>query len=164
MKRFLPRSLQYNSDEADVTPVPKSSAGSHVTSTYVASQDTGPTGSLNMFFSQYPRFTPSQQAPIVHEFGRLCETYHWDRPKRKNVKAEFYDALTLDFNYFYGVDVNDLVAWQHLCQVVQIHPIPDDLEGCQEVSGFKLLFQLFSCSGYARPSSMSMSTLLIWLR
>ena len=69
------------------------------------------------------------------EFYRLCDESGWDRedPDRKAAHQDFKAALVQQFNAVYGTDVNDIGAWQNLCHVVRIDPVPEDLHACREV-------------------------------
>ncbi|KIJ63547.1 hypothetical protein HYDPIDRAFT_168372 [Hydnomerulius pinastri MD-312] len=89
---------------------------------------------LDEFFAGYPEFgyDPSKSASL--EFYRMCDEFGWDRDDsvRVEVHQKFKDALVLQFNCFYGSDENNLEAWKDLCQIVNIYPVPDDLEECRE--------------------------------
>lgn len=64
--------------------------------------------------------------------------FGWGGRSGSNPRADaawegYRDALTLQFGGLYGTDANDVKCWQHLCDVLRINPIPDDLETCREV-------------------------------
>ncbi|KAI9437348.1 hypothetical protein BJY52DRAFT_1217670 [Lactarius psammicola] len=65
---------------------------------------------LERFFSRYPkfRFQPSN-SPVI-EFGRLCETYDWERDDRKRRAAHkgFQSAMKKEFDDLYGSDEKDI--------------------------------------------------------
>lgn len=42
--------------------------------------------------------------------------------------------MSQTFNKIYGTEVDDLISWQKLCAVLQIHPMPGGLKACQDVS------------------------------
>ena len=48
---------------------------------------------------------------------------------------DFNDALVQQFNFVHGMD-DDLEAWQNLCSVIDITPIPDDIKDCKRVRFF----------------------------
>ncbi|KAF8988972.1 hypothetical protein BDQ17DRAFT_1373689 [Cyathus striatus] len=72
---------------------------------------------LDDFFAQYPRFRYNNTAPEA----------------KVSLREEYKDALTKQFNTIYGTDLNDWDAWRHMCQMVNISPVPDTLEACREV-------------------------------
>jgi hypothetical protein len=42
--------------------------------------------------------------------------------------------MTQQFNSLYGTDVDNISSWENLCRVLEIVPIPDELEACRDVS------------------------------
>lgn len=92
---------------------------------------------LEDFFAKYyPEFDYDATASASHEFYRLCDELDWDSgdPEREDAHREFKNTLVKQFNEIYGTDEDDLGEWQNLCHIVDIDPIPDDLESCREAS------------------------------
>ncbi|KAN0082970.1 hypothetical protein V8E55_008765 [Tylopilus felleus] len=90
---------------------------------------------LEDFFAKYyPEFDYDATASASHEFYRLCDELDWDSgdPEREDAHREFKNTLVKQFNEIYGTDEDDLGEWQNLCHIVDIDPIPDDLESCRE--------------------------------
>ncbi|KAJ7737824.1 hypothetical protein DFH07DRAFT_93532 [Mycena maculata] len=102
---------------------------------------------LEKFFARYPRFTYDPTAPVSAQYDALCRVYGFFRPKteqgytgmvkpedreRKAAYAGFQQAMAATFGDVYGTDVNDLGNWQSLCQVLEIHPVPQRLRECRE--------------------------------
>ncbi|KAI9773210.1 MAG: hypothetical protein M1839_002218 [Geoglossum umbratile] len=89
---------------------------------------------IDEFFSAYPDFDYDHSASFTQEFYRMCDFFEWDREDdgRKDAREEFRTAMVQEFNSLYGKDVDDISAWQELCQVVHIFPVPDDIETCRE--------------------------------
>lgn len=86
------------------------------------------------FFAKHPPFQYNPNEPPTSEFKRLCTLFRSEGPAfRKTAKEEFQDALTLQFNSIYGTDVNSLQAWQGLCHVLNIAPVPAALNECRQV-------------------------------
>lgn len=50
------------------------------------------------------------------------------------MREGFKDALVQEFNERFGTDGNDLAAWQNLCNVLRIVPVPDTIRECRQVS------------------------------
>jgi hypothetical protein len=68
----------------------------------------------------------------------MCDQYGWpdDSPIKTEARADFKDALVQEFNRIYGKDENDVASWQVLCRVLNVVPLPEDLEACRRVSRF----------------------------
>ena len=64
----------------------------------------------------------------------MCKVYGLDDKRRKAARRDFGDALTQQFNDTYGTDVDDLNSWQMMCAVLNMDPIPQTLQACQDVS------------------------------
>jgi len=68
----------------------------------------------------------------------MCKQFHWKRDKdnhsseREAAYQLLRDAMTKQFNEIYGTDADSLNAWQNLCRVLDISPIPENLKGCRE--------------------------------
>jgi len=91
---------------------------------------------LEEFFERYPRFRFNSSAPATAQFHRLCDSYNWSRNDKQRLDAVegFGNALSQSFNHTYGTEVNDIRSWQTICAVIEIDPIPNNLEECQDVS------------------------------
>ena len=90
---------------------------------------------IDKFFVTYPDFDYNPSAQIMEEFYRMCDFFDWDRedPEKEEARDAFRRALVHDFNSAYGKDVDDISAWQYLCKVVHISPVPDDIKTCRRV-------------------------------
>jgi hypothetical protein len=68
----------------------------------------------------------------------MCKQFHWKRDKddpSSEGEAAYQllrDAMTKQFNEIYGTDADSLHAWQNLCHVLDISPIPENLKECRE--------------------------------
>lgn len=87
-----------------------------------------------MFFAQFPLFPYNPFRPFVEEFHRMCQWFGWSKGERLLAYDAFHQAIIMQFTATYGVDVDNLASWQLLCLVLQINPIPADLETCRKVS------------------------------
>ncbi|KAH7318025.1 hypothetical protein B0J17DRAFT_686607 [Rhizoctonia solani] len=74
-------------------------------------------------------FNFNSSQPIMAEFYRLCASGKVDRDQ---TRQRFRDALTQDFNEMYGMDEDDLGAWQRLCRVL-VTKVPDEIEECRKI-------------------------------
>jgi hypothetical protein len=121
-----------------------------------------PKSYIELFFDRYPAFHHNASRPVMDEFDRLCDAarwgghtpdadepmsisegeiaefnhdlpYDWGDDEEDEARALFRDALVQEFNLVYGTDENDIGSWQGLCRVLDIVPIPDDLETCRRV-------------------------------
>ncbi|KIJ63550.1 hypothetical protein HYDPIDRAFT_112993 [Hydnomerulius pinastri MD-312] len=92
---------------------------------------------LSAFFAQFASlgFTYRTTSSAHANLRRLYKTSGWkgNTPERQEARGGFKDALVQQFNYIYGTDGNDLGAWQNLCSVIGIKPVPEDVDACQRV-------------------------------
>jgi len=84
-------------------------------------QPLGVQTSLEVFFSQHPKFQYQPTNSPVLEFNRLFQMY----------RREFQNAMTGEFNDLYGSDEHDINNWYKLCNVLRINPVPDTLQRCR---------------------------------
>ncbi|KAJ3509035.1 hypothetical protein NMY22_g16427 [Coprinellus aureogranulatus] len=90
---------------------------------------------LRAFFVQYTQFHYQSSRSATSEFRRLCKTMGWEKkdPNRTEAYMDWSDAMADQFGRKYGVDINDLGAWQRLCERLGIDPVPDVLEEAREL-------------------------------
>ena len=67
------------------------------------------------------------------QFKALAKRMRWNQDKTKSERALLKRAMVLQFNDYYGTDPHDIKAWQAMCAVLQILPVPEDLESCRKV-------------------------------
>ncbi|KAK7686077.1 hypothetical protein QCA50_010889 [Cerrena zonata] len=88
---------------------------------------------IDAFFAAYKKFAYDSTQPIMKQFNSLAVTLKLWRSKEH--KDEVYDdlrrAMVQDFNETFGVDANDLKAWQRLCRMLDISPIPGTIHTCR---------------------------------
>ncbi|KAH0828911.1 hypothetical protein J3R83DRAFT_2330 [Lanmaoa asiatica] len=91
---------------------------------------------LEDFFAQFASlgFTYKENRTAHNNFKRLRKVSRWDKDSMQisAIRLGFNDALVQQFNFIYGTD-SDLGAWQNLCEVIDIRPIPDNIEECQRL-------------------------------
>ncbi|KAG0701162.1 hypothetical protein DFH29DRAFT_578645 [Suillus ampliporus] len=87
---------------------------------------------LAAFFAQFESFSFNARQPSNKNFDRLIRVLKIEPndPERHVVREGFKDALVMEFNERFGTDGNDLAAWQNLCCVLQIAPVPDTIPEC----------------------------------
>lgn len=90
---------------------------------------------MDAFFATYPSFTHEPEASYFTEFNRLLEHYGWSEKAHARRKAlkRFRTALTVEFNTRFGTDHKDLEAWQNLCVVLGLEPVPESITQCRKV-------------------------------
>ncbi|KIK93953.1 hypothetical protein PAXRUDRAFT_143929 [Paxillus rubicundulus Ve08.2h10] len=92
---------------------------------------------LEEFFTRFVElgFSYKPTSSAHKNFANLCKVSGWARNsgEHRNARAGFNDALVQQFNAIYGTDGNDLIAWQNLCCVIGIEPVPDDMKECKRV-------------------------------
>jgi hypothetical protein len=95
------------------------------------------TDHIDSFFAEYSTFEYDPSAPVWTEFNRMCNVFGWDAEdyEMREARRNFKSAIVQQFNGLYGTNIDDLNAWQELCHILDIEPVPESLEGCREVSG-----------------------------
>ncbi|RPD61910.1 hypothetical protein L226DRAFT_571306 [Lentinus tigrinus ALCF2SS1-7] len=85
------------------------------------------------FFGQYPEFDYDPDASFIDELYRMLDYYGWDRDsdEREEARDAMRRAMVLQFNDTFGTNAEDLASWQKLCEIIQIDPVPSDLEKCR---------------------------------
>lgn len=63
----------------------------------------------------------------------MSDQFYWDQGKKEEIRELFRDAIAQQFNSIYGTDIDDINAWQNLCQVIGI-AAPDEMKACRDVS------------------------------
>lgn len=73
------------------------------------------------------------------QFWHMTET--WDREDRDEALAAIRDSIAVQFNDFYGHDMDSLEMWTNFLTILRVPDIPDDVFECQEVSesSFRLI-------------------------
>lgn len=99
----------------------------------------------------------------MEEFYEMADFYDWDRDEKEYPRDMLREALVEQFNSTYGVDEHSLAEWTNLCQLMGIHPIPTDLEGCRQVREQIISFSPAGSNQPSRKSEVHMSTLWTWL-
>ncbi|KAG9308168.1 hypothetical protein JVU11DRAFT_12394 [Chiua virens] len=91
------------------------------------------TAPLEDFFAQFATlgFAYNQNSTAHNNFARLRRTSGWnsDPATIASLRVDFNDALVQQFNFLFGTD-SDLGAWQNLCGVIDITPVPDTIDDC----------------------------------
>ncbi|KEP50472.1 hypothetical protein V565_079550 [Rhizoctonia solani 123E] len=87
------------------------------------------------FDSYYPRSQRRKYKPAMAQFRQLEQEHgeSWSKEDLDQARIDFKNALTKDFNDFYGTDENDLASWQKLCTVLNLGNIPNELESCRKL-------------------------------
>lgn len=90
---------------------------------------------LGVFFAAYPTYNYNARAPAWNEFNFLTRHMRWHRtdPEYLDARSEFRAALVQDFNTRYGTDAQRLEAWQNLCEILEIRPVPLTITKCRKV-------------------------------
>ncbi|KAG6864708.1 hypothetical protein C0991_007747 [Blastosporella zonata] len=87
---------------------------------------------LEAFFDNRDGFAYDPSMPAWDEFNRLGRYLSWSRQQSFEERSAFKDALVRSFNDIYGTDENDLANWATLCHILDITPIPENLDGCRD--------------------------------
>ncbi|KAG1731814.1 uncharacterized protein EDB91DRAFT_707621 [Suillus paluster] len=89
---------------------------------------------LAAFFAQFQSFSFNANQSSNKNFDRLIKVLNFgpNDPQRRAAREGFKDALVLEFNERFGTDGNDIAAWQNLCCVLRIVPVPDTIQECRQ--------------------------------
>ncbi|KAF8552596.1 hypothetical protein OG21DRAFT_1486098 [Imleria badia] len=93
---------------------------------------------LEDFFAQFASlnlgFSYREDSTAHNNFNRLRRVFQWGNNSTELLAArvDFHDALALQFNFIFGTD-SDLGAWQNLCSVIDITPVPDVIDECKRL-------------------------------
>lgn len=87
------------------------------------------------FFARYPRFDYEATHGVVSEYDRMVEYFGWRVGGKKMQRALplFQKALVAQFGCLFGTDENKLENLQHLCEKLEISPIPANVTACKMV-------------------------------
>ncbi|KAH0558380.1 hypothetical protein GP486_004958 [Trichoglossum hirsutum] len=86
------------------------------------------------FFAEYSSFPYNRNSLPQDEMIRMCRFFGWPKrgqrecPARDEAWERFRIALVLDFNSMFGHDANDTNAWESICRLLGIAPIPETME------------------------------------
>jgi len=106
-------------------------------------EDTTSPNAIDEFFAGYPAFDYDKTKPIIQQFQAMCFQFKWwrvkgldgkwrDDARKVEAKTKFDHALVSQFNTTFGTDEHDLAAWQHLCEILNISPIPAKIHQCRQ--------------------------------
>jgi len=103
----------------------------------MSDSESGAEAPLEVFFVQFASlgFSYKPESSAHKNFDRLCNISRWTKnsAERRDARVGFKDALVQQFNFIYGTDGNNLAAWQNLCSVIGIEPVPGDIKECRKV-------------------------------
>lgn len=63
----------------------------------------------------------------------MAGMFGWTAEVQQKRKWALQKAVALQFNDYYGTDVDDINAWQVMCAMLGVKRIPDDLKSCRAV-------------------------------
>jgi len=86
-----------------------------------------PSVHIDAFFGRHPAFDYDVTQPIMHEFERMVAQLHWGAKRRKTQLNHLRGAMAEQFNAYYGTNVDDILAWTAMCDVLGIYPIPESM-------------------------------------
>lgn len=99
---------------------------------------------IDQFFADYPDFDYDRTKSSPREFYRMCDFFDWGKNSRDEYPAErlqaqedFRRAMVENFNDHFGTDVDDQQAWEHMCVVLGIEPLPGSMNAMKAVCLFE---------------------------
>jgi hypothetical protein len=95
---------------------------------------------IDEFFAQYPDFNYNRTGSSPREFYRMCDQFHWVKdsqgdypPEREAAREAFREAMVETFNGRFGTDANDKKAWEGICDLLGIEPLPESMDDMRKV-------------------------------
>ncbi|KPI41356.1 uncharacterized protein AB675_8107 [Cyphellophora attinorum] len=79
-------------------------------------------------------FNYNPRAPAWQEFDLLVRHMGWARRSAtyRDARTDFRRALVMDFNFRFGTDEQKLEAWQNICEILGIQPLPESITKCRQ--------------------------------
>ena len=89
---------------------------------------------LHEFFRSFPHFGYVPTGCPSDEMQRLYRHNGWrrDDPDGEDALDRYRTALVQEFNEWYGNN-NGLIAWQGVCEVLKVRPLPTSVGACRQV-------------------------------
>ncbi|EFQ36158.1 hypothetical protein CGRA01v4_03988 [Colletotrichum graminicola] len=90
---------------------------------------------LDAFFRSYPTFDYDPTLPPNESYANLKRHMGWrdDRTKSINGWNKYQEALEMEMEMWYGAE-DDLTAWHVLCRAINIKPLPNTCEECEQAT------------------------------
>jgi hypothetical protein len=95
---------------------------------------------IDTFFASFPAFNYRRNASSPQEFRRMCLFFRWKKGsngvypvEREEASTKFRMAMVHTFNQKFGKGVDAKRAWIHLCTVLRIEPMPNEIAELKEV-------------------------------
>ncbi|KAG7446771.1 uncharacterized protein BT62DRAFT_1005152 [Guyanagaster necrorhizus] len=88
---------------------------------------------IQAFFARNPEFSYDQSKETIAQFHDMARQLKWKKATRCEALRDIQAAMEQQFKEIYGGSVDDLHAWQRLCEVVGRQEIPNDIEACKAV-------------------------------
>ncbi|KAI0334747.1 hypothetical protein GY45DRAFT_1039613 [Cubamyces sp. BRFM 1775] len=87
---------------------------------------------IPIFFAQFPGFVYNPTICFIAQFQDLDDMMGWSDSQRERARKLLRKAMVLQFIHIYGTDPDSLAAWQLLCWVLRIFPIPNSIPQCRK--------------------------------
>jgi hypothetical protein len=107
-----------------------------------------PASFIAEYFARFPEFQYNPCEETYKQFHALRRKHeaaeedgglHWSADRVKSERELLRGALVQEFDLVYGTDKDSLPAWQELCRVARIDPVPVTVSACQEVCTLRRL-------------------------
>lgn len=91
---------------------------------------------IERFFGYYPDFPYNPSKPSAEQFQSMRKTFRWRRGDAEGGQAwaDFRLALVQEFNWLFGTDERDLLAWQNVCAFVGVRGTFETCDDCVRVT------------------------------
>ncbi|TCD65123.1 hypothetical protein EIP91_003054 [Steccherinum ochraceum] len=88
---------------------------------------------IDEYFARHRTFNYDSFSPVMDEFHGMAKALHWGSKKIQKEKRKLRDALAMQFNDYFGTDVDDVNAWRSMCVVLGVEMIPEDMRACRKI-------------------------------
>ncbi|KAK0203986.1 hypothetical protein DFS33DRAFT_850100 [Desarmillaria ectypa] len=88
---------------------------------------------IQTFFARYPEFSYDQSKETMAQFYDMACQLKWNKATKRKTLRDIQGAMAQQCDEIYGGSVDDLHAWQRLCEVVGQGEIPNDISTCKAV-------------------------------
>ncbi|KAK7686034.1 hypothetical protein QCA50_010846 [Cerrena zonata] len=85
---------------------------------------------VEAFFAIYPGYYFDPMQPIMLQFETMAREMEFKKKEYREAKDDLREAMVLDFNDTFGEDESDLGAWQRLCIMLEVSPVPNNIRSC----------------------------------
>jgi hypothetical protein len=90
---------------------------------------------IDAFFTNYPGFDYDASKEVWSEYRRMVQHFGWSSKSQEEQTgyAAFRHALVEQFGHMFGTSDSKLETLQHLCEKLDVTPVPGSITACKKV-------------------------------